>query len=380
MKLLIALLLSSCLSAVTLYQINAGGDLGSASGVTWQADGYYAGGARWVTGLSALPVPYSSLRYTTSPGTSLTYTFAVTPGKYICILKFVEPNKTGPGQRVFSIALNGTVITPAMDLYAVAGLLKPYDLTYPTTITGNQLVLTLTGITGNAVLSGIQIDNVPAPAANTITCESGTLTVGTELTADAPSQEVEVMSNIPGTRRWEQIQLCATTRFLGQGRVTASMGRPGPSNNYEMTGTEAQMENSSENTNCWTAHPGVPQFEGPYSEVINVKAYTTGNGGEVPGKINALTTGMLTWEACGYEGKIGALNLAGKTLERFKVLQCSGSGSGIDPLTGKQVGWDCAGLLWAKYLLQDGLTLSFIGVRDPFNFTPSAKVSWTPVR
>ncbi len=171
--------------------------------------------------------------------------------------------------------------------------------------------------------------------------------------------------------------MCVTERFLGQTRVTASMGRPGPNNHSEMTGSDVPMQDSSGNAYCWTSRPTPPQFIGPYNVVVAFNAYVSvpNVNSEQPGDLSKLTTGTLTWEACGYPGIIGNFDLAGRDTKP-QVLQCSGSDSHIDPLTGKTLISDCGGLLWVKL---PGLAV--LGI--PANTGPLPEGSnqrWRPVK
>jgi hypothetical protein len=82
-------------------------------------------------------------------------------------LKFLEPNKTAAGQRIFNVAIsipiNGaTVNEQGLDLFAVApGALVPYDLSFPIIVAPGMsgIQISLTSVMGNAVLSGIQVDD-----------------------------------------------------------------------------------------------------------------------------------------------------------------------------------------------------------------------------
>jgi hypothetical protein len=78
-------------------------------------------------------------------------------------LKFIEPSKTAAGQRRFSVAINGVQVVTNLDLFAAAGMLKPYDVTFP--FSGSPIVITLTPTTAidKAVISGIQVDTVDPP-------------------------------------------------------------------------------------------------------------------------------------------------------------------------------------------------------------------------
>jgi len=374
------MLFAVTLQGATILQINCGS----------ATDNGFTGGTKYTSvnqpDLSLQSAPYNALRY----GATVTYVVAVPTGPIKVTLGWLEPrtaSSTPPisaGQRIMMVTLNGIAVLNNLDLFAVAGSQKPYEQSFNVNSTSTQLMVSVSGVPGKltAVLSMIRIEATITPPVGdgvAIKCESGSLKAGVDLTADASYQETVIMSNLPGETRWEQVTICATERFLGQTKVTASMGRPG-TNNIEMTGVEVPMENSSGNYNCWTARPAVPQFIGPYDIALNVKVYTAVDGALLPGKINMLTTGSLTWEACRYPGKIGNLDIAGKLIERFKVLQCSGSGAGIDPQTGAKTSWNCDGLIWAKYLRSDGSLLSFVGAPTPAVGTPAVLTTWTPVQ
>ena len=177
MKLLISLLLSILPSfGATLVRIQCGGTGGvDAQGNVWQADVDYTGGGRWGAAnqpsMATLPVPYNTLRYSNPAGSPFSYSIPVKPGNYNVTLKFVEPNKTAIAQRVFNLAIsipiNGaTVNQEALDLFAVApGALVPYDLSFPIIVASGMagIQVSVAATTGNAVLSGIQVDDDTVP-------------------------------------------------------------------------------------------------------------------------------------------------------------------------------------------------------------------------
>ena len=176
-KLLLGILLSFSLQSATLVRIQCGGTGGvDAQGNVWQADTGFTGGARWdatnQASMAALAPPYNTLRYSAYPaGASFSYVIAALPptttgGHYTVTLQFVEPNKTAPGQRVFSIMANGTPLVTNLDLFTVApipGALTPYSVSFPVVATGSSIQLVFTPSVGNAVISGIQVDSVDAP-------------------------------------------------------------------------------------------------------------------------------------------------------------------------------------------------------------------------
>lgn len=160
MRILLLVCLSITAQAATVMRIACGGS----GGAGWQPDAYFTGGARWTNDPPAgLVTPYLNLRY----ATSFSYSIPLPAGQYSVTLKFIEPNKTGPGQRLFGVSINGGQVTSGLDLFAAAGALKPYDLSFPATSAG-YLKIDITATLGNAVLSGIQVDSVDQPPSGTV--------------------------------------------------------------------------------------------------------------------------------------------------------------------------------------------------------------------
>ncbi len=166
MKLAIACLLCASAHSATIYRIACGSQGGTdAAGNAWQSDAMYAGGARWTSAnqpaLATQPIPYQAERY----GASFSYSLPTATGDYTITLGFLEVRTDASvppiaiGQRVFSVSINGAVVQPALDIFAAAGSLVPYSLTFHITTTG-PIVIALASIVGNAVLSSIQVDSV----------------------------------------------------------------------------------------------------------------------------------------------------------------------------------------------------------------------------
>jgi hypothetical protein len=226
------------------------------------------------------------------------------------------------------------------------------------TVFSIQIPLTTSAATGSIAYTSFRVwqENwtcpgsapppVPDPGVKIIV-ESGTVSAGVELVGAVPNIEVPIMTNIPGERRYEMVTVCSTTRFLGQSRFQVSIGRPG-TNHTELTGVAVPLQNASNDSNCWTARPSVPQFTGPYDLVAYFEVFTMdANNNEIPGDVSKLSQGQMTWEIAYFAGKIGNLDAVGKALGD-PVLQCSGSEAHVDPKTGITYTSDCGGMLWAK--------------------------------
>ena len=169
----LALILAcASLHAATISRIACGGvgDPGQ-GGYSWTAANQPA--------LVAQAAPYNAMRvsYGSVP---ITYTIPVPAGPATVTLSFIEPNKTAAGQRVFHVVVQGsTLIGNSNDLFSLAGLLTPYSQTFQVISTGT-ITVTLAGVVGNAVISGIQVDVPDAVfvAGNKHQCEDGPSTGG----------------------------------------------------------------------------------------------------------------------------------------------------------------------------------------------------------
>ena len=118
-------------------------DVMDAQGRTWSADADYTGGTPAVeTSTVAIaktdsPVLYNGQRY---GNPSFSYLFAVPDGTYTVTLKFAELYVTGPGMRLFGIAINGTTVETSFDIYATAGAMNAaVDSSYPVTVSGGKI-------------------------------------------------------------------------------------------------------------------------------------------------------------------------------------------------------------------------------------------------
>lgn len=124
-------------------------------------------------------LPITNLRYG-YVGATLTYTLTVPSGPVFLTLSFVEPNKTGPGQRLFDVRVNNG---PPMrlDLFAMAGLKKQLDLTLPVQVLNGRITIVLKPIVGNALVSGIfvqTLDTFQTTVSQWLTCSKSLMCSG----------------------------------------------------------------------------------------------------------------------------------------------------------------------------------------------------------
>ncbi len=137
-------------------------------GNIWAADQELGTGKTWgaddgmtvdrlgvgVTGTDMPPV-YETERYSMS-----SYKFTVPNGKYTVRLHFAETFEgiEGPGQRVFSVSVQGREVLKDLDLFKTVGFLKPLVKEYKgVSVENGQLVIGFTPNIENPQICGIEI-------------------------------------------------------------------------------------------------------------------------------------------------------------------------------------------------------------------------------
>jgi hypothetical protein len=131
--------------------VNAGGPAYvDTLGNTWNADEGFTGG-RTASTTRAIANTADPILYQTERYGPFTYQFKVPNGSYNVLLRFAEFYWTQTGQRIFSVAINGTQVLTNFDIVAAAGApLIAIDKAFPVTVT-NGLV-TIQFITGSVDL------------------------------------------------------------------------------------------------------------------------------------------------------------------------------------------------------------------------------------
>jgi len=427
MRILAGLLCCLVCSASTLVRLTSGGPGGvDPQGNVWAADASFSGGAAWTVanqpGLASQPIPYQSLRYSNPPGASFSYSFAVPSAQYTVLLRFLEPNKTAAGQRIFTVAINGIVVLPGLDLFNVAGALQPYDKTFTVDGSGGTIRIDFSAAMGNAVISAIEIDNkssaawVPplatfatppvSPAVGdtylftdvgVASCTGGgsqsqqcrwngtawaaIQPVNSLLFNSAPGYVVANIQCVPGVVDFTALNTTAAANL----EVTILASVPGDFRfDHIMVGQSVPFvgipdltvsmgrpgSNNYELTGAlvplaagyvgpWYARPIPPQYSGTYSAVLNFAS------GPSVLPLNALTAGSLSWEVCGYSMVpfTAALRLG-------SVKVCSGSAA---------PGESCSGLYQINVIRADGSALPLVGWGMSLGRTPPG-ITWTDVQ
>ena len=140
-------------------RVNSGGPAYTDSqGATWSGDAGYAGGNTWAIwqpiGNTTTSALYQTCRY--GP---FTYLFSVPNGTYTVNLKFAEVTMKRAGQRVFSVALNGTTVLQNFDVFAAAGdALMALDRQFVVPVTNGRVWIEfLNGSANSPLVSAIEI-------------------------------------------------------------------------------------------------------------------------------------------------------------------------------------------------------------------------------
>ncbi len=139
------------------FAANAGGKQYTASGnVIYQADSRYSGG--WVSTTTttvsgtADPTLYKSTRYG-----NFSYRIPLANGNYNLTLKFSETYFTSKGQRIFDVLVGGKVVLSRLDIFALAGAKKAYDVTIPVSVTNGTLSIQFRSVKDYAKVNAILV-------------------------------------------------------------------------------------------------------------------------------------------------------------------------------------------------------------------------------
>lgn len=153
--------------STTLKAVNAGGSaITGTFGTQYAADAGFQGGV-------ALDLPETapleadfdaSVFRSMRTGPSFQYLVAVPDGEYNVRLLFVEPEYR-PTPRRIRVDIQGQPVIKDLQIAARVGVLRALDISLPARVTDGRLIIGLTGIAGDAVLSGIIVEK-PTRALN----------------------------------------------------------------------------------------------------------------------------------------------------------------------------------------------------------------------
>lgn len=198
----------------------------------------------------------------------------------------------------------GSMSFPAVGVAKSTG--SAWDTSY-TVGTGNNNLVQLNGSAQLPAVSGALLTNLPGQGAifdagteisAAMKCTHGT-TSYTALTASAASQEITILGGstpLSGNLRYSAVLMSETTQFASTTGLTVSMGRPGSTTHAELTnGATMALMISGSDANYVSTRPVPPIVNTTYSLVLNFAV--------TAGYVNAATSGLLTWEVCGYAAR-----------------------------------------------------------------------------
>lgn len=141
------------------------------------ADTGFSGGILWThtsAGYVELgPGVWHDLRF----DPAFSYTIPLVNGSYKVLFYLMEPNKTGTGQRRFTITINGQV-SPVFDLFQLAGLRQQYKYSMGAFVGNGVLRIDFRATVGNAVVSAIEIRPMVSEGITTSTLQDLPATCG----------------------------------------------------------------------------------------------------------------------------------------------------------------------------------------------------------
>jgi len=240
--------------------INCGGPQEIIGGVTWQADqAYTAGGFGYVTAGLANTVAntivnsgtqqalYQSERY----ATPLEYKFTVPNGTYMVTLKNAELYWTASGQRVFSVAINGTTVLSNFDIFAQVGEFVADDHSFVVNVAGGLIDIVATATVDNAQLGAIEITSeIACTPANTPT-QSATSSP-TSTPTNSPTSTVTNTSTHTVTNTATNTATLTATNTATSTATNTITGTIGPSDTATNTSTNTPSSTTT-NTSTRTA-------------------------------------------------------------------------------------------------------------------------------
>jgi hypothetical protein len=138
--------------------VNSGGPAYTDSvGQVWSADTNFSGGSTY-TVTSNIASTSDPTLYQTERWGSFSYSFTVPAGAYTVTLKFAETSFTDVGQRVFNVAINGTMVLSNFDILARAGGANiALDQAFQVNSTGAIMIEFIPGSADQPKVDAIQI-------------------------------------------------------------------------------------------------------------------------------------------------------------------------------------------------------------------------------
>lgn len=172
-------------------RINAGGaESVDSIGRLFLADTGFTGGQPGAIAVDLPDTPDDAIYGTYREG-DFSFAHPAANGNYIMLLGFADPTSTAAGQRVFDVSAEGTLALDNLDIVGTAGASKTLVKAIPVTINDERLDLAFTGVTGNPIVSYVELiptdpsQNAVHPYANAISTASQLRELGQTLVMNA---------------------------------------------------------------------------------------------------------------------------------------------------------------------------------------------------
>jgi hypothetical protein len=137
--------------------VNAGGtQYSSGTGITYVADKYYSRGRTWRTN-SAIAGAADAQLYQSERYGNFSYSLPLANGNYAVTLKFAEIYWSKAGRRIFNVMIGGSQVISNLDIFAMAGKNRAYDVTIPVTVVKGILKIDFVTVVDNAKVSAILV-------------------------------------------------------------------------------------------------------------------------------------------------------------------------------------------------------------------------------
>ena len=142
-------------------RVNCGGPIYTAANSNvFAADAYFTGGSPLTRVVAISNTSDQTLYQTMRYAASFSYSIPVPNGTYTVNLHFAETNASsfGVGLRTMDITINGTLVYPALDVFALAGKNAALIKTSTVTVTNGKVDITLAKKAGsNAFINAIEV-------------------------------------------------------------------------------------------------------------------------------------------------------------------------------------------------------------------------------
>jgi hypothetical protein len=147
-------------AGATTFAVNAGGaKYTTTGGIAFSADARYSGGSTATTRSSISGTSDGKLYQSQRTG-NFSYNIPLASGNYSLALKFAEiSSRVGRGRRVFNVLVGGNVVINHLDIYAMAGANRAYDVTVPVSVANGSLNIQFQSVVGSAVVNAIRVAN-----------------------------------------------------------------------------------------------------------------------------------------------------------------------------------------------------------------------------